>query len=104
MIIRKKKLLLMYMACMAVACLVAYNLLPPIQRDPPSFYHKIPVNDSNDLSLLLDQIEQQPQAGQADKHSDQTGEEVVSSPKLEDCSVWIPLFRFVVFWYKIAFR
>ena len=97
MIIRKKRLLLMYMVCMAVACLVAYNLLPPIQRDPPSFYHKITANDSNDLSLLLDQIEQLPQAVRADKHSDQTGDEVVSSLKLEDCSVWIPLFRLVVF-------
>ena len=103
MILRKKRLLIMYMLCIGVACLVAYNLLPPIQRDPPSFYHKSSANDSNDLTILLDQIDQPHQVQPDQQIAGPEGQEV-SSPRLEDCSVWIPSFKWANVLFKVKHR
>ena len=62
MLLRRKRLLVVYMGCMAAACLLAYNLLPPVNHDNVPRLRMLQENSANDstadLTLLLDQIDE----------------------------------------------
>ena len=62
MLLKRKRLLMVYMGCMAAACLLAYNLLPPVNHDNVPRLRMLQDNSANDstadLTLLLDQIDE----------------------------------------------
>jgi len=104
MLLRRKRLLVVYMGCMAAACLLAYNLLPPVNHDNVPRLRMLQENSANDstadLTLLLDQIDEHLQQQRQIASSvgtamdaqeflpHETGER---DNKLEDCSLWIPI-------------